>query len=134
MVAMGQKEPLKIDIDKIQERLLSPAYLPVLESLNQVGYYSASDLYGSFAAQRSDLVKWLGDAEVNNDRNLRLMYLAGWSYNADLANSLYQEILAQRKTPRNIFSGAPGDLDNLFGKMESRAGIAADARSSGSTE
>ncbi len=134
MVAMGQKEPLKIDISKIQERLLSPAYLPVLESLKEVGYFSASDLNGSVAAQRSDLTKWLGDAQVNNDRNLRLMYLAGWSYNADLANSLYQEILAQRKTPRNIFSGAPDDLSNLFGKMEAHAGIPADSRASGANE
>jgi hypothetical protein len=131
---MGQKSPLKIDISQIQKRLISPAYLPVLVSLNQIGFYSASDLYGTFAAQRSDLTKWLGDAQVNNDRNLRLMYLAGWSYNAEIANSLYQEILAQRKTPRNIFSGAPDDLDVLFGTMDSHAGTPADSRASGASE
>jgi len=134
MVAMGQKDPLKIDISQIQRRLISPEYLPVLASLNQIGFYSASDLYGTFAGQRSDLAKWLGDAQVNNDRNLRLMYLAGWSYNADLANSLYQEILAQRKTPKNIFSGAPNDLAAVFGQMEVHANVPADSRASGANE
>jgi spermidine synthase len=134
MVAMGQKDPLKIDISQIQKRLLNPEYMPVLVSLNQIGFTSASDLYGTFAAQRSDLAKWLGDAQVNTDRNLRLMYLAGWSYNADQANALYQEILTQRKTPRNIFSGAPGDLAAVFGQMEVHAGTPADSRASGATE
>ena len=87
-------------------------------SLDGIGFNSAFELYGTFAAQQSDLAKWLGDAQINTDRNLRLMYLAGWSYNADLANTLYQEILAQRKTPANIFSGDPGDVASLYGAME----------------
>ena len=42
MVAMGQKEPLKIDISQIQQRLISPAYLPVLESLNRAFFRQRS--------------------------------------------------------------------------------------------
>jgi spermidine synthase len=134
MVAMGQKDPLKIDISKIQDKLDRPDYQAVRMSLNGIGFNSAFELYGTFAAQQSDLAKWLGDAQVNNDRNLRLMYLAGWSYNSDLANTLYQEILAQRKTPANIFSGDPGDIASLYGAMELHVNNAAAARASGTSE
>jgi len=134
MVAMGQKSPLKIDVSQIQARFNRADYAPVRQSLAGIGFNSAFDLYGTFAAQQSDLTKWLSDAQINNDRNLKLMYLAGWSYNSDQANALYQEILAQRKTPRNIFSGASGDLDSLYGAMDVHAGTPADSRASGAAE
>ena len=49
------------------------------------------------------------------------MYLAGWTYNADLANPLYQEILDMRKRPTNIFSGSHDDLIMFYGTLQLRA-------------
>ena len=120
MVAMGQKEPLKIDMTQIQQRLNRPDFKPVRQSLEEIGFHSAHFLYGTFSGQHSDLAGWLKGAQVNSDRNLKLMYLAGWAYNADLANPIYEEIMAVRKKPTNIFSGAPGDLSGLYAVMNDR--------------
>jgi spermidine synthase len=121
MVAMGQKEPLKIDISKVQEKLNRPEFAEVTASLRDIGFSSAFDLFGTYAGQKSDLTGWLKGAQVNSDRNLRLMYLAGWAYNDDLANPIYQEIMAVRRPPENIFNGDSGDLAALYGVMADRS-------------
>ncbi len=120
MVAMGQKEPLKIDMTQIQQRLNRRDYKPVKASLEEIGFHSTHFLYGTFAGQRTDLAGWLKGAQVNSDRNLKLMYLAGWAYNADLANPIYEEITAVRKKPTNIFSGDAGDLSGLYAVLNDR--------------
>ena len=121
LVLMGQATPLKIDISAVQAKLDRPEFDKVRESLEQIQLPTAKDLYGTFAAQETDLRDWLKGAQINTDRNLRLMYLAGWTYNADMADPLYQEILTQRKRPVNIFSGGRDDLVVLFGNMQIRA-------------
>jgi spermidine synthase len=121
MVLMGQAAPLKVDISAVEVRLQRPDYADVSVSLDQIGFDSAKELYSTFAGQRSDLAGWLKGAQLNTDRNLRLMYLAGWSYNADLADPLYQEILGLRQKPTNIFTGKRDDLVMLFGGMQLRA-------------
>ena len=134
MVAMGQKEPLKIDISKIQQKLVTPEFRLVSESLNEIGFPSAYELFGTYSGQRSDLVNWVKGAQINSDRNLRLMYLAGWAYNADLANSIYQEIVGVRQTPDNIFSGQEPDMAMLYGVMADRSSDPGLARASGVAE
>jgi len=121
MVAMGQKEPLKIDITRTQAKLNSRAFTPVRLSLEDIGFHSALELYGTFAGQKRDLSGWLKGAEVNSDRNLRLMYLAGWAYNDDLANPIYQEIVEKRKSPTNIFGGDGTDVNMVFAIMNDRS-------------
>ena len=121
LVLMGQNSPLKVDISAVQARLDRPDFAPVRVSLDQIGFESARDLYASFAAQQSDLAGWLKGAQINTDRNLRLMYLAGWTYNADLADPLYQEILGMRKRPTNIFTGSHDDLIVFYGILRMRA-------------
>jgi spermidine synthase len=121
MVLMGQVAPLKVDISAVEARLERPDYAPVVESLAQIGFNSAQDLYATFAGQQSDLKDWLKGAALNTDRNLRLMYLAGWSYNADLADPIYQELLNLRRRPTNIFTGKHDDLVMLYGWMQLRA-------------
>ncbi len=121
LVLMGQNSPLKVDISAVQARLDRPDFAPVRVSLSQIGFDSARDLYASFAAQQSDLAGWLQGAQINTDRNLRLMYLAGWTYNADLADPLYQDILGMRKRPTNIFTGGHDDLIVFYGTLQMRA-------------
>ena len=121
MVAMGQKEPLKINVTDIQARMNTRDYAPVRKSLEGIGFHSALELFGTFAGQKSDLTDWVKGAEVNSDRNLRLMYLAGWSYNAELADPIYEAIVKARKKPENIFLGSADDLGGLFAVMNDRS-------------
>src|SRR5262249_24876699 len=78
MMFMGQAGALKIDLDRITERLARPDHAPVVESLREISVYSPMDLFATYAGQRSDLAPWLAGAEINRDRDLRLQYLAGW--------------------------------------------------------
>ncbi|HWC63232.1 MAG TPA: fused MFS/spermidine synthase, partial [Rhizomicrobium sp.] len=121
MVLMGKNGDFKVDIGEVSARLSQKDYFPVVQSLDQIGFESATDLYATFAGQQSDLKEWLKDAQLNTDRNLRLMYLAGWTYNADLADPLYQELLNLRHRPTNIFTGDRDALIMLFGRMQLRA-------------
>jgi len=110
LVLMGQVAPLKIDLDAVEARLRQPSYAPVLQSLQQINFNSASEMYATYAGQQSDLAGWLKGAEINNDRNLRLMYLAGWGINSHLEDPLYKKIIGLRQTTRNLFVGSEQNL------------------------
>src|SRR6202453_4284047 len=99
MVFMGQLEPLKINVDEIAQRLQSPSYLPVLQSLRGVGIGNAIALFSTYAGQKSDLGEWTKGAAVNRDADLRLSYLAGWGINSFLEDDLYRKMLQYRKRP-----------------------------------
>jgi spermidine synthase len=134
MVLMGRNGPFQVDISQVAARLARPDYWPVMQSLDEIGFSSATDLYATFAGQQSDLKDWLKDAELNTDRNLRLMYLAGWTYNADLADPLYQELLSLRHRPTNIFTGSRDALVMLFGAMQLRTNDSVRAGAAGAGE
>lgn len=105
-VLLGQAEPLRINLDELQQKLERPDYKAVVDSLNEVGYNSMFSLLGTYAAQASDLRSWLAHAQINRDRNLRLQYLAGMGLNLYLAPMIYQEIVERQSFPSNIFSGS----------------------------
>jgi spermidine synthase len=107
LVLMGQVEPLKIDIDGMQQRLDRPDYARVRESLKSAGYSSALDLLSTYAAQASDLRAWMRNAEINRDRNLRLQYLAGLALNVNAAGMIYDQMLSPAKFPENVVTGRP---------------------------
>lgn len=107
MVFMGQIEPLKIDLDQVQKRFVSPAYAPVRQSLAEIEINSLYDLFATYSGTASDLEPWTRGAEINTDKDLRLSYLAGWGVNADMADHLYRQMLRYRRPPSNIFSGSP---------------------------
>jgi hypothetical protein len=76
------------------------------------------DLLTTYAADAYDLADWLADAELNRDRNLRLMYLAGLGLNEYVAGDIYREVLDRRGFPDHIFTGPAdrvGFLRNLMG-------------------
>lgn len=105
-VLLGQAEPLKVNLDQLQEKLDRPDYKPVVASLNEVGFNSMFSLMATYAAQASDLRSWLARAQINHDRNLRLQYLAGMGLNLYLAPTIYREIVDRQSFPSNIFSGS----------------------------
>jgi spermidine synthase len=117
MVFMGQADPLKINVDEVQARLDRPDYAPVVESLKEVGFPNAMSLFATYTGRQSDLGLWFGKAEVTTDRDLRLMYQAGWGINSYLADPIYREMLGFRQTPRDIFSGNPDAVAHLLGTL-----------------
>lgn len=117
MVFMGQAEPLKINLDEVQQRLERPDYAPVAESLREVGAGSALELLSTYAGQASDLEPWVRGAEINRDRDLRLQYLGGWGINSAMADYLYRQMVRYRRPPAGIFTGSPERLRALMGSM-----------------
>jgi len=112
-VLVGSIEPLHIDVDKIQAKLASPEYARVAQSLREIGFNSAIELFSTFAGRASDLKPFLSNAAVNRDRNLRLQYLAGLGLNLYQAGPIYAEILTHRGDPGDLFVGSEETLKAL---------------------
>jgi len=102
-VLFGQVEPTRIDVAAIDAKLRSPEYAQVAQSLREIGFDSAVDLFSTYAGDAADLAPWLRNAQINRDRNLRLQYLAGLGLNLYDAGPIYAEMLQYRKFPDNLF-------------------------------
>lgn len=118
LVLLGQVDASQIDVDAIEARLTQPDYAPILRSLNQVGIYSAVDLFATYAGSAKDYRGWLKDAEINRDRNLRLQYLAGRGLNLYRADVIFAEMLNHAQPPPDgLFIGAPATIAALREKI-----------------
>jgi spermidine synthase len=103
IVLLGQVEPMKIDVDAIGQRLRRPEYARVKQSLNQVGFNSIIQLLGTYGGRSSDLERWLADAQINRDRNLRLQYLAGMHLNSYNEAVIFNQMVGYRNFPDDLF-------------------------------
>jgi len=117
-VLVGSVEPLRINVDDIQQRLDRPEYAPMVQSLREIGFNSAIELFSTFAGHASQLKPWLKDAEINRDRNLRLQYLAGLGLNLYQAGPIYSEMVSHRGDPGNLFAGSEETLQKLRSMIE----------------
>ena len=99
VVVVGTATPPPLDGAALQRRLDRPDHAGVRASLAGVGLDSAQDLLGLYAGRLADLHDWLGAAEINRDRNLRLQYLAGEARNSREGRATYGEMLALRRPP-----------------------------------
>ncbi|MEQ1886792.1 MAG: fused MFS/spermidine synthase [Bryobacteraceae bacterium] len=106
VVLIGQADPAPIDVDEWKDRLNRPDHQRVLASLAEVGLGSAYELISTYAGRDDDLRPWLKDAQINQDRNMRLQYLAGWGLNFNHPDWIYQNILEYRKFPNGMFTGS----------------------------
>jgi spermidine synthase len=113
LVLVGQAEPTKIDIDEMEARLHRPEYAPMAQSLREIGFNSAIDLFSTFAGQASDFKGWLADAQINHDRNLRLQFLAGMGLNLYQSGPIYSNMIANTHFPENIFTGSSTSMQAL---------------------
>jgi spermidine synthase len=120
LVLMGQIEPLKIDPGAMQARLERPDYAKLKASLLEAGYGSALELLSTYTAQASDLRQWVRGAEINRDRNLRLMYLAGLGLNNYAAGVIYDEMMERASFPDNVFTGSPDAINAMRGMFHHR--------------
>ena len=110
VVMAARKGGLSVDLDDFMDRLMSPDHADVLMSLRQAGFARTLDVLGTYAASAEDLSEWLSDAELNRDRSLRLMYLAGLGLNQYVARDIYAELLTERSFPEDLFVGTPGGV------------------------
>jgi spermidine synthase len=105
--------PTPINIDSIQERLDRPEYSKVLASIGDVGFHSAAEVLATYAGRATDLSPYFAGAEINNDMNLRLQYLAGLGVNSMAFQKVLAEVLAYRKFPTDLFHGSDARVDVL---------------------
>jgi spermidine synthase len=114
LVLMGQVDPIKIDLDEMETKLQSPEFAQVAQSLREIGFNSAAELFATYAGQPSDLAPWLADVQLNRDRNLRLQYLAGMGLNLYQSGPIYAEMIAHAsKLPDAMFTGSPEKIEEL---------------------
>jgi spermidine synthase len=118
-VMLGQAEPLRVNIDALQQKMERADHARIRESLAGLGLGSALDLLSVYAGRYSELKSWLARAEINRDRNLRLQYLAGLQLNSSSGSGAYGEMLAYRRFPEDLFHSDAGHLSSLRQLMES---------------
>jgi len=113
LVLIGQAEPAGISLDTAQARLDRPDYSGVLASIGEVGFHSAVEFFATYAGRASDLRPYLAGAEINDDMNLRLQYLAGMGLNSMAFEKVYLEMLTYRTVPEGLFTGSEGRMNAL---------------------
>ena len=80
----------------------------IARSLSDVGFHSAVDLLSTYAGRKADLAPWLKGAQINQDHNLRLQYLAGMGLNLYQGRVIYDEMLRYRQFPEGLFVAPDG--------------------------
>jgi spermidine synthase len=116
-VLFGFADPAQIDVDEVQKRLDSPDYQNAKRALTEVGFYSALDLYSTFAGHGPGLADWLESSQINTDRNLRLQYLAGASLDDFYNLEILDDILSYYTFPDDLFTGSVQSISILEGMM-----------------
>ena len=113
MVLLGQVEPLRIDLDQLEQRVDYRGDSRMSQSLTEVGMNSPVDLLATYAGRKSDLTAWLAGAAINRDQNLRMQYLAGMALHRDDSAAIYERMLAYRRFPEDLFQSAEGRVSSL---------------------
>jgi spermidine synthase len=113
LMLVGKNGPSAIDLNDIYQRLNRPDHHRVVGSLQSAGFQSVAELFATYAGRAPDLVSWVSSAEINSDRNLRLQYLAGMGMNIFKNQAIYDELLAYRKFPADLFVGSDVILNVL---------------------
>ncbi|MDR1990725.1 MAG: fused MFS/spermidine synthase [Acidobacteriaceae bacterium] len=122
LVLLGQVEGTTINLDEIEARLARPEYAPVKQSLADIGMPSVMDLFSTYAGSAEDMQPWLRDAQINQDRNLRLQYLAGRSLNVYQADVIFAQMLPYAGDPKGVFTGSQEKQDELLARIRSAQG------------
>jgi spermidine synthase len=124
-VLLGQAEPWAVNVDALEALLDSKDYMPVRQSLTEVGFGSGSahpefpvpsvtiDLLATFAAQASDLGPWMQKAQINRDKDLRLQYLAGMWFNSYQSTKILQDLVSYYRFPSKVFTGSADMISAL---------------------
>jgi spermidine synthase len=110
LVLLGTAEAAPIDVNAVQRRMEQGG---VSASLAEIGFHSAVDLLATYAGRAQDLAPMLVNAQINDDLNMRLQYMAGLGLNTATAPQVYREILSYRKFPEDLLVGSGDGLNAL---------------------
>ncbi|HEY7333465.1 MAG TPA: SAM-dependent methyltransferase [Bryobacteraceae bacterium] len=108
LVLLGRMSNAPVQVDALQARLDQSSYARVLASLSDVGFHSAVELLATYAGRARDLAPLLSGAQINQDLNMRLQYIAGLGLNSMAYQQTYKDILKYRRYPEDLLTGAPG--------------------------
>ncbi len=128
----GEVEPTVIDVDELQRRLDRPDHQLVKQSLHEAGFgefrtgmagvavipEEGIAMLATYAGQAPLLEEWSRGAQINTDRNLRLQYLAGMSFNFNMGTQVLSSMLAYYRFPDKTFVGSPETIDTLKRALE----------------
>jgi spermidine synthase len=118
VVLLGYAQTATIDVNDLQQRLNSEEYSEVQRSLSTIGFATTLNMLSKYAGRGQDLKSWLEDAIINTDRNLRLQYLAGMGLNLYDERNIYQDMLAHRQFPEDLFIATDGFKLELSREIE----------------
>jgi spermidine synthase len=122
-VLLARAGDAPINVDQMAARLRGVEHERVARSLREVGFATAADLLGTYAAHATDLHAWLADAEINTDRNLRLQYLAGEGLNLYAADAIFANLRSSGATlPPTLFKGSAAELEAIRQRVRARSG------------
>lgn len=121
IVLLGKNVPTEVDVDAMQERLERPDHADVKRSMEEVYLGSALRLLSTYSGRAQDLAKWMEDAQINTDHNMRLQYLAGLGLNSFHAKEIFDEILSYRRFPEDLFKGSELNLNQLKMVLSNRS-------------
>jgi spermidine synthase len=113
LVMLGGADAAPINVDALQRRLSQAGYAGVSASLADVGFHSAVDLLATYAGRAQDLAPMVTNAQINEDLNMRLQYMAGLGLNSVTAPQVYREVLSYRKFPDDLLVGTGAGVDSL---------------------
>jgi spermidine synthase len=119
LVLLGSADASPINVNALERRLNQAGYSGVSASLAEAGFHSAVDLLGTYAGGASDLAPMLANAQINDDLNMRLQYMAGLGLNSVNAPQVYREVLSYRKFPSDLLVGS-GDGVNALHELIGR--------------
>ena len=103
VVLLGQAGPSRIDVGALEARLARADYSRVAASLAGVRFASVTSLLQTYAGSVRDLEAWLRGAQINEDRSLRLQYVAGMGVNVHGAELIFEDMLVHRPFPQDLF-------------------------------
>jgi spermidine synthase len=114
LVLLGRTDDsVPISVDAMQQRLDRPDYSRVTASLNEVGFHSAVEFLATYAGRARDLTPMTVNAQINNDMNMRLQYIAGLGLNSMQSPKIYRDIMTWRRFPEGLLTGTGGRIDAL---------------------
>ncbi len=122
LVLWGARDGDAIDVDAVQARLDDPANFQLAQSLREIGFSSAIDLFSTYSGSARDLKAWLADGIINTDRNLRVQYLGGLALNLYQGDALYRGMTRDVVYPEGLFKGSPETIATLRAKISASLG------------
>ncbi len=97
---LGTKETLRINEEHILNMMKQPLLAP---SLAETNINNIISFLSHYSGNKSDISNWLQNAELNDDKNLRLEYLAGKALDLQKADKIYSEMTSSVKYPHDNF-------------------------------